>query len=89
LEAYAYSLLALLGPSTGLIFLKYLEIQLTFFCNLAGIGSGILSMLARIGLSIDLLLQFDGGIILEASLSEIFCLRDLSFLLAIKKSYLD
>ena len=88
-EACAYNLLVLLGPSTGLLFLKYLKIRLTSFCNLAGIGGGILLMLAGVGLSTDLLLQFVGGMILGVSLSKIFCLRDLLFLLAINESYLN
>ena len=51
-----YDLLGGLDLLMGLIFLKYLEIWLTFFCNLAEIGGGIFSMLARIGLSAVLLL---------------------------------
>ena len=51
-----YDLLEGLNPLTGLIFLKYLEIWLTSFCDLAGIGGGIFSMLAEIGLSAVLLL---------------------------------
>ena len=88
-EACAYDLLVLLGPSTGLLFLKYLEIWLISFYNLAGIGGGILLMLAGVGLFTDLLLRFVSGIILGVSLSKIFCLRDLLFLSAINKSYLN
>lgn len=55
-EAYAYDLLELLGPLSDLLVLKYLEIQLTSFCNLAGIGGGILLMVARVNLSAGLLL---------------------------------
>ena len=46
-------------------------------------------MLARVGLSTDLLLQFVGGMILGVSLFKIFCLRDLLFLLAINEFYLN
>ena len=55
-EAYAYDLLELLEPLSDLLFLKYLEIQLTSFCNLAGIGGGILLMVAGVDLSTGLLL---------------------------------
>jgi len=55
-EACVYDLLELLGPSSGLLFLKYLAIQLTSFCNLAGIGDSILLMVAGVDLSIGLLL---------------------------------
>jgi len=51
-EAYTYNFLVLLKLSMDLLFLKYLEIQLTSFCNL---GGSILLMLAGIGLSTDLL----------------------------------
>jgi len=88
-EAYTYNLLVLLELLVGLLFLKYLEIRLTSFCNLAGIGGGILLILAGVGLSTNLLLQFVGGMILGVSLSEIFCLRDLLFLSAINESHLD
>ena len=86
-EACTYNLLVL-GPSSGLLFLKYLEIQLTSFCDLAGIRGSILLMLAVVGLFTGLLLQFVSRMILEVSLSEIFCLRELSFLLAVNIFYL-
>ena len=84
-----YNLLGGLDPLTGLIFLKYLEIWLTFFCDLAGIGGGIFSMLAGIGLPAVLLLWLDSRIILGVSLSKIFFLREIVFLSAIRESYLD
>jgi len=76
-------------PLMGLVFLKYLEIWLTSFCNLAEIRGGIFSIHAGMGLAIVLLLWFDGGMILGVSLSAIFSLRDLLFLSAIKESHLD
>ena len=72
-----------------LIFLKYLEIWLTFFYDLAKIGGRIFSMLAGIGLSAVLLLWLAGRIILEVSLSEIFFLRKLVFLSTIREFHLD
>jgi len=84
-----YDLLGGLNLLMGLIFLKYLEIWLTSFCNLAGIGSGIFSMLAGIGLFTVLLLLLDSGMILGVSLSEIFFLREIVFLSTMKESYLD
>ena len=45
-------------------------------------------MLARMGLSTVLLLQLDSGGTLRVNLAEIFCLRVLVFLLAMRESYL-
>jgi len=48
----------------GLVFLKYLEIQLTSFCDLAGMESSIFLMLAGIDMSDALLLWVGVRIIL-------------------------
>ena len=74
---------------TSLMFLKYLEIWLTFFCDLVGIGGKIFLILTRVGLSIDLLFLLDEAGILEVNFAEIFCLSKFKFLLAMSKSYLD
>jgi len=55
-EACIYNLLELLEPLSGLLFLKYLEFQLTSFCDLARIGGGILFMVIGVDLSTGLLL---------------------------------
>ena len=60
LKAYTYDfwaglvILTSLVTLTGLMFLKYLEIWLTSFWDLAGIGGGIFSILTGTGLSLDL-----------------------------------
>ena len=48
LDACAYNFLGWLDLLTGLVFLKYLEIWLISFCDLAGIRGGIFLMLAGI-----------------------------------------
>ena len=73
----------------GLMFLKYLEIWLISFCDLAGIEGGNFLMLARVALSDALLLRLGARIILGVSLAKNFSLRDLSFLSAIREFYLD
>jgi len=74
---------------TGLVFLKYLKIQLTSFYDLAEMKSGIFLMLAGIDMSDTLLLWVGVGIILGVSLAAIFSLRDLLFLSVIRESHLD
>ena len=74
---------------TGLVFLKYLEIQLTSFYDLARMEGGIFLILARVDMSNTLLLQIGVGIILGVSLAVIFSLRDLLFLSVIKEFHLD
>ena len=88
LDACIYDFLGWWGLFTDLIFLKYLEIWLTSFCDLARIGGGIFSILARIGLSTVLLLWLDSRGTLEVNLAKIFCLRVLVFLSAIRESHL-
>ena len=88
-DTCAYDLLGMVGLLMGLMFLKYLEIWLISFCNLAGIRGCIFSMLDKVVLSDVLLLQLEVGMILKVSLAEIFSLRDLVFLSAIRESYLD
>jgi len=73
----------------GLVFLKYLEIQLTSFYDLAGMEGGIFLMLAGIDMSNALLLRVGVGIILGVSLAAVFSLRDLLFLSVIRESHLD
>ena len=87
-EVCVYDLLELLGSLLGLLFLKYLVIQLTSFCNLAGIGDSILLMVTGIDLSTGLLLWFVGGMTLGVSLSDIFYLRELPFLSTVSISHL-
>ena len=70
------------------MFLKNLEIWLISFCNLAVIGNGIFLMLARVGLSIDLLFPLDGGEIFKVNFAKIFYLREFEFLLAMSEFYL-
>jgi len=62
---------------------------MTSFCDLAGIEGGIFLMLAGVVLSDTLLLWLGVGMILEMSCSEIFFLRDLVFLFALRESHLD
>ena len=89
LEACIYNFEDCLETLTGLMFLKYLEIWLTSFYNLVGIGGRIFSILARIGLSIDLLFLLNSGGIFGVNFTKIFCLRVFKFLSAISEFYLD
>ena len=89
LEACMYDFWVSLVTLTSLIFLKYLEIWLTSFCNLVGIGEGIFLILTGIGLPMDLLLLLDTGSTLRVNFNEIFCLRVLEFLLEMRESHLD
>ena len=89
LETYMYNFRDCLETLTSLMFLKYLEIWLTFFCDLAGIGGGVFLILTRVGLLIDLLLLLDGARIIEVNFAKIFCLSKFKFLSAISKSHLD
>ena len=84
-----YDLLGMVELLMGLMFLKYLEIWLISFYDLAGIGSSIFSMLAGVVLSDALLLQLRVGMVLGVSLAKIFSLRDLVFLSTIRESYLN
>ena len=88
LEACMYDLVNYLETLAGLMFLKNLEIWLISFCNLAVIGNGIFLMLARVGLSIDLLFPLDGGEIFKVNFAKIFYLREFEFLLAMSEFYL-
>jgi len=74
---------------TDLIFLKNSEIWRTSFCDLAGMEGGIFLILAGVVLFNALLLQLEVGMILEVILAEIFSLRDLVFLSALREFYLD
>ena len=56
----------------GLMFLKYLEIWLISFCDLAGIEGSSFLMLAGVDMSDALLLWVGVGIILGVSLATIF-----------------
>ena len=88
LETCMYDLGGCLETLASLMFLKYLEIWLTFFVNLVEIRSGIFSILAGVGLSLDLLFPLDGGEIFGVNFAEIFCLREFKFLSAMSESYL-
>jgi len=83
-----YNLVDCLETLATLMFLKYLEIQLISFCNLAGIRGEIFLMFAGVGLSIDLLFPLDGGEIFGVNFTEIFCLKEFEFLSAMSKSHL-
>ena len=89
LEACMYDFWVSLMTLTSLIFLKYLEIWLTSFCDLVEIGGVIFSILTEIGLPMDLLLLLNTGSTLRVNFDEIFCLKVLEFLLEMKESYLD
>ena len=74
---------------TSLMFLKYLEIWLTSFCDLVEIRGGIFLILAGVGLLIDLLFLLDRGKTFGMNFAKIFCLREFKFLSAMSKFYLD
>ena len=63
------------------MFLKYLEIWLTSFWDLAGIGGGILSIFAGVSLLMILFLLVAGWIF-RVNFAAIFFLRELDYLLA-------
>ena len=63
------------------MFLKYLEIWLTSFWDLAGIGEGILSIFAGVSLLMILFLLVAGWIF-RVNFAAIFFLRELDYLLA-------
>ena len=73
----------------SLIFLKYLEIWLASFCNLAGIGGGIFSILTGISLLMDLLFLLETGGTFGVNFAKIFYLRVFEFLSVMSESYLD
>ena len=89
LEACTYDFWVSFVTVTSLIFLKYLEIWLTSFWDLAEIEGGIFSILARTGLPIDLLFLLDTSSTLRVNFDKIFCLRVLEFLSVMRKSHLD
>ena len=54
-----------------------------------GIRGGIFSILAGVGLSIDLLFLLDGAGTLEVNFTEIFYISEFKFLSAMSESHLD
>ena len=89
LETCMYNFGDCLEMLTSLIFLKYLKIWLTSFCDLVEIRGGIFLILTGIGLLIDLLFLLDGAGTLGVNFTKNFCLSEFKFLSAISKSYLD
>ena len=89
LEACVYDFGGCLVMLASLIFLKYLEICLTSFCDLVGIDREIFLILTEIGLSMNLLFLLETGGIFGVNFAKIFCLKVFKFLLMINKFYLD
>jgi len=54
-----------------------------------GIRGEIFSILAGVGLLIDLLFLLDGAGTLEVNFTEIFCISEFKFLSAMSEFYLD
>ena len=81
-EAWAYNFRGCLVVLASLLLLKNLEITLTFFWDLAGIGRGILSIFVGDGLLISLLFLLVVGWIFGVNLAKIFLLRELDCLSA-------
>ena len=82
LEAWAYDLADCLGLVAGLLLLKYFEITLTSFWDLARMSREILSMFARADLLISLLFLLGEGTILGVNLAAIFLLSEFDCLSA-------
>lgn len=80
----------ILFSTVGFLDLKYLEITLTYFFDLArrGGSGGILLMVARTGLAISFLLPLLEGTILRVNFEEILTLKVLVFLSVLRESHL-
>ena len=87
-KTWAYDFWGCLDTLVSLMFLKYLEIWLTFFYDLVGIGGGIFSILARDSLSLTLLFLLGTNRTFRVNFADIFCLRVLEFLSALSESQL-
>ena len=81
-KAWAYDFEGCLVLIASLLLLKYFEITLTSFWDLAGIDKGILSIFARIGLLISLLFLPVADRIFRVNLAVIFLLSKLDCLSA-------
>ena len=79
-EAWVYNFRGCLVILASLLLLKNLEITLTSFRDLVGIGREILSIFTRDGLLISLLFLPVAGWIFEVNLATIFLLRELDCL---------
>ena len=71
-----------LGLVAGLLLLKYFEITLTSFWDLARIGREILSIFAGICLLVSLLFLLEDGMTLGVNLVAIFLLSEFDYLSA-------
>jgi len=85
-KAWVYDFGNCLELVASLLFLKYFEITLTSFWDLAEIGGGILSMFTRLGLLISLLFLLEASWIFRVNLATIFLLSVLDCLSAWRES---
>ena len=80
LETWAYNMVDFLGLVADLLFLKYFEMTLISFWDLAGIGKGIFSMFARMCLMDFLLFLLGIRAILGVNFDVIFFLSEFDWL---------